>query len=305
MKTPENSSHNVLESNRLAGTRLELLLFKLEGQQTFGINVFKVQEVIPYQRLTRVVGAHPLVKGIATLRGTTMSVMDLSEAIGGRPLSDINNSNIVITEYNRSVHGFLVRRVERIVNTQWEEVKPKPGLTGKDSFVNAVTMIDGEMVEILDVEKALDQVVHASTQVPDDLAEKRLNTDQKILVVDDSMVARRQITEALDQIGMECITANDGLKALELLECLLADGVDVEKQLFMVISDIEMPEMDGYMLTSAIRNHPKLKNLYILLHSSISGEFNFDMVKQTGANKFIQKYDAEDLVRSVLELANK
>ena len=103
MNQSRPSGNNVLEANRLAGTRLELLLFHLEGPQTFGINVFKVQEVIPYQRLTHMVGAHPLVKGIATLRGVTMPIMDMSEAVGGPAMRDPQQGNIVITEYNRSV----------------------------------------------------------------------------------------------------------------------------------------------------------------------------------------------------------
>lgn len=299
MKPSQQS--NSLESNRLAGTRLELLLFRLNGRQHFGINVFKVQEVIPYSALTRLPGAHPLVKGIATLRGQTMPIMDLSQAVGGPPLHDLEHSNIIITEYNRSVHGFLVGPVERIVNTQWEEVHPQPKAIGKNSFVNAITLIEGEMIEILDVEKVLDQVVNANTIVSSDITGKAGAETRTVLVVDDSMVARKQIKLALEQIGVECITAPDGKSAIELLQGLIADGIDVNSYLSMVVSDIEMPEMDGYMLTTAIRSNPALQSLYILLHSSISGEFNLDMVKKTGANNFIQKYSADDLAQAVLE----
>lgn len=300
-----SSNGHVLEANRLAGTRLELLLFRLEGRQTFGINVFKVQEIIPYQRLTRVVGTHPLVKGIANLRGITMPILDLSEAVGGPPMREPQNGNIIITEYNRSTHGFLVREVARIANTVWEEVLPKPSAVGHDSFVTAITDIDGEMVEILDVEKVLDQVVHASTSVSETFTGQRQDGTFRVLVVDDSMVARRQITDALAQVGVECITANNGQEGIQVIEKLLAEGVDVASYFFMIISDIEMPEMDGYMLTQAIRSHSELQSLYILLHSSISGVFNVDMVKKTGANKFIQKYDADDLAETVVALMPK
>jgi two-component system, chemotaxis family, chemotaxis protein CheV len=299
MKRDSNSG--VLESNRLAGTRLELLLFRLDGPQTYGINVFKVQEVIPAQRLTRVPGAHPLVNGIATLRGITMPVMDLSRAVGGPPLRHPAEARIIITEYNRSVHGFLVRSVERIVNTRWEEVHPRPGGLGRESYVTSITVVDGEMIEILDVEKVLDQVVHASTQVSDHLARQIPPGRRSVLVVDDSGVARKQITRALEQIGVYCDTASDGLEAMQRLERMLAEGIAVSDHYFMIISDIEMPEMDGYMLTTAVRARPELRDLYILLHSSISGVFNIDMVRKTGANKFIQKYSADDLARAVLE----
>src|SRR5690606_4368720 len=110
MSNPTRGS--ILESNRAAGTRLELLLFRLGGRQLYGINVFKVQEVIHFRQLTRMPGANPLVSGIATLRGVTMPILDLSRAIGGVPLKNPEEGIIIITEYNRSVHGFLVGSVE-------------------------------------------------------------------------------------------------------------------------------------------------------------------------------------------------
>jgi two-component system chemotaxis response regulator CheV len=167
--------------------------------------------------------------------------------------------------------------------------------------VTAMTLIDGNMVEILDVEKVLDQVVKASTQVSSELSSKVHGELGRVLVVDDSSVARKQITRALEQVGIQCITAEDGRKALELLNALAAEGIKIDEHFFMIISDIEMPEMDGYMLTSAIRANPAFGMPYILLHSSISGVFNIDMVKKTGANKFIQKYCADDLAQAVLE----
>jgi len=294
-------AHDILESNRLAGTRLELLLFSLGGRQQYGINVFKVQEVIPYHPLTKLPGSHPLVDGVATMRGVTMPVIDLSRAMGGRAIAEPEKSNVIITEYNRSVHGFLVQSVDRIVNTRWELVKPRPAGIGKDSFVTAITQIEDTMVEILDVEKVLDQVVNANTSISQELADRQERAGMQVLIVDDSQVARNQIKKALGQIGVECMTAHDGREAIDLLEELSGDGVDILKQFDMVISDIEMPEMDGYMLTKAIRAHPEWADLYILLHSSISGEFNEDMVKKTGANRFIQKYDANDLAQAVLE----
>ncbi|QFY89859.1 chemotaxis protein CheV [Magnetovirga frankeli] len=292
----------VLESNKLAGTRLELLLFRLEKPQLFGINVFKVLEIIPYQRLTRLFGSHASVRGVASLRGNAMPIIDLSQAIGGMPLNDPGQGNIIITEYNRSRHGFLIRQVDRIVHTDWDRVQPPPKLTGKNGYVTAITLIDDQMIEILDVEKVLDQIVPAQTHVSDELSSQARSENQRVLIVDDSSVARRQISDALVQLGIACETAADGRLALELLEEKISAGEDINTYYMMVISDIEMPEMDGYMLTQAIRSHPRLQGLYILLHSSISGEFNVDRVRETGANKFIQKYNADDLAKVVLEL---
>jgi two-component system chemotaxis response regulator CheV len=292
----------VSEANRAAGTRLELLLFRLDGRQLFGINVFKVQEIIPYRQVTRMPGSHPLVRGIATLRGITMPILDMAAAIGRRPLEDLKDSYIIVTEYNRSVHGFLVSGVERIVNTAWDQVLPPPQGSGRNTFVTAVTLLEGTMVEILDVEKVLDSVVHATTDVSAETAARAgAGVAKRVLVVDDSSVARNQIERALAQIGVECVTAKDGKDAVALLRRLVAEGTDLREHFAMVISDIEMPEMDGYQLTREIRGMPETDGLYILLHSSISGVFNVDMVRRTGANRFIQKYHPDDLANAVLE----
>lgn len=290
-----------LESNRAAGTRLELLLFQLESPHLYGINVFKVQEVIPYQQLTRLAGAHPLVSGIATLRGVTMSIIDLSRAIGGPPMRNPEQGYIIITEYNRSVHGFLIRRMDRIINTQWDKVQPSPPAAGRNAYVTAITLVDKQIVEILDVEKVLDQVVRAKTEVSEQYSSQIQPGHYEVLVVDDSSVARNQIRRSLEQLGIKCTLATDGRDALKLIERLTKEGEDLSTRFDMIVSDIEMPEIDGYQLTMHLRSDPRFKTVYILLHSSISGVFNVDMVKRTGANKFIQKYHPDDLAKAVLE----
>lgn len=292
---------SILESNEAAGTRLELLLFRLNGPQLYGINVFKVQAVQPHPALASLPGVHPLVLGVARLRGMTMPVMDLSEGIQLGPLQARSRSHVVISEYNRSVHGFLVQSVDRIAHTEWDSVHPPPSGMGGNHFLSAVTLMGGELVQIIDVEKVLDQVVHASTSVRDELVRRRLEPKRRILVVDDSRVARRQVEAAMAQIGVECETAVDGRQALERIEALHRAGTDPAAWYDMVISDIEMPNMDGYMLVTALRHRTDCRNLYVLLHSSISGEFNVDMVRRTGANRFIQKYCPDELAEAVVE----
>lgn len=290
-----------VESNRAAGTRLELLLFRLDHPQLYGINVFKVQEVVPWQALTKMAGSHPLVLGVATLRGRTVPVLDLAMAMRLPPLKEPEKGHIIITEYNRSVHGFLIRRVERIIHTQWEQVQQLPKKLGRDTYATAVTLVDKALIQILDVEKVLDQVVHASTDVSEPLTRQKPAQGSRVLVIDDSSVARHQIQRALEQLGVECTLVNDGRQALDLIERMIADGIDIASHYLMMISDIEMPEMDGYELTTRVRANPGANDIYILLHSSISGVFNIDMVKRTGANKFIQKYHPDDLARAVLD----
>lgn len=290
-----------VERNRAAGTRLELLLFRLDHPQLFGINVFKVQEVVPWQPLNCMAGSHPLVLGVATLRGHTMPVLDLSRAMKLPPLQQPDKGQIIITEYNRSVHGFLIRRVERIIHTNWDQVQQLPSRLGRETYATAVTLVDEALIQILDVEKVLDQVVHASTTVSAPLTAQKTAVGRRVLVIDDSSVARNQIQRALEQLGIECTLLTDGREALALIEQMIDDGIDIASHFLMIISDIEMPEMDGYELTTKIRANPRSNGIFILLHSSISGVFNIEMVERTGANQFIQKYHPDDLARVVLE----
>lgn len=299
--TDKHANDSVLHANKVAGTRLELLLFRTSDAQVFGINVFKVQEIIPHRKLTAVPGSHALVQGVAHLRGRNMPIIDLARAIGKPPYPDPAATNIIVSEHNRSVHGFLVGNVDRIVHTGWDQVLPVPPAAGRETYVTAVTRIEDILVAILDIERVFDEVVRTSTQVSETVSARRHLEGQRVLVVDDSSVARKQIARALEQIGVDCTLCQDGRDAIQTLYALQAQGVDLAGHFAMVISDIEMPKMDGYQLTSAIRAMPSMGGVYILLHSSISGAFNRDMVARTGANRFIQKYSPDDLADAVLD----
>ena len=294
---------SVDQRTQLAGAnRLELLMFRLTGRQLFGINVFKVQEVIQCPPLTHVPQSNPMVKGIANMRGKTIPIMDLSMAIGRMPIDDLKNSYIIVTEYNRTVQGFLVGSVDRIVNMQWKDILPPPKGAGGDAYLTAVTNVDGELVEIIDVEKVLDQVIHINTDVAEELLENQVQTDRvrHVLVADDSSVARNQIKRALDQLGFEVTMCQDGKEAFDQLKAWEKEG-PINDKISMVLSDIEMPEMDGYTLTAEIRRDAALKDLYVVLHSSLSGVFNAAMVDRVGADVFVPKFHADDLVKAVLK----
>jgi two-component system, chemotaxis family, chemotaxis protein CheV len=295
---------SVDQRTKLAGhNRLELLLFRLGTAQRYGINVFKVQEVIQCPKLTRVPHANPVVRGIANMRGKTIPVMDLSMAIGMAPVDDIENSYVIITEYNRSVQGFLVSTVDRIINMKWEDILPPPAGAGMGSYLTAVSNIDNQLVEIIDVEKVLSEVIGVVDDISQsilDSAQAREQVRRHVLVVDDSSVARNQIKRCLEKIGYEITLANDGRRGLDQLIKWAEEG-DIHETLSLVISDVEMPEMDGYTLTTEIRKDPRLAELYVLLHTSLSGVFNNAMVEKVGANKFIAKFQADYLAQAVLD----
>lgn len=301
----------VNQRTQLVGqNRLELLLFRLNSKQRFGINVFKVREVLQCPKLTRMPKLNSLVRGVAHIRGKTISVIDLSMATGGKRIENLDNSFIIISEYNRSVQGFLVGSVERIVNTNWDSILPPPKGSGAASYLTAVTEIEDELIEILDVEKILNEISPLSTDVSESVKEGLStvgNENKMIFIADDSSVARNQVKKALSNIGLEIEIemAKNGKEALDRLKEIAAETGDINDKVAVLVSDIEMPEMDGYTLKAEIRNDPTLANLKIVLHTSLSGVFNQAMVEKVGADDFIAKFQPDELATSVQQWLNK
>lgn len=296
---------SVNQRTQLVGqNRLELLLFRLNGKQIYGINVFKVKEVLQCPKLTVLPGSDPVVRGVAHIRTGTIPIMDLSLATGSSPLRDISTAFVIITEYNQKTQGFLVAGVERIVNMNWGDIHPPPKGTGREHYLTAVTEVDGKMVEIIDVEKILAEVSPINETISEGILSEAIKTkaqSQKVLIVDDSKIARKQIVRCLEDVGVEVFALNDGLQAWKHLEELVDSGADINEHYMMMISDIEMPEMDGYTLTSNIRNDARLQKFHVVLHSSLSGVFNKAMVEKVGANDFIAKFDPDILAQKVAD----
>jgi len=301
---------SVNQRTQLVGqNRLELLLFRLIGTQRFGINVFKVREVMPCPRLTLLPGQDSFIKGVAHIRGQTISVIDLSKSTGGPEIIPDENSFVIIAEYNRSVQGFLVGGVERIVTLSWKDIMPPPEGTGKSSYLTAVTEIDKKMVSILDVEKILNEINPISTELSEDVADASIGEElgeRVIMIADDSTVARNQVKRALEPLGLKMLLAKNGQDALNQLMALEADcHASITEKVALLISDIEMPEMDGYTLTAEIKNNDRLKAMPVILHTSLSGVFNNAMVAKVGAEDFIPKFHPDELATAVKKWLKK
>ena len=274
--------------------RLELLLFYLHSRHLFALNVFKVKEVVKLPPISKIPHAHPKVSGVVNIRGESIPVIDLRKAINMPEAKNIEDTNLVITEYNRTVQGFLIGKVDQIINMTWSDIMPPPTAIGKNHYLTALTKVkrDGQehLVEIIDVEKVLAEIVEYEVQISNDILDKSIVNEfagRKILHADDSPTARKQVSDTLSQLGIEIIPARNGLEALEMLKGWADQGKDVEKELLMVITDAEMPAMDGYRLTHEIRNDSRMKNLYIVLNTSLSGSFNQALVETVGCNAFL------------------
>ena len=282
--------------------RLELLMFRLNGMQLFAINVFKVQEVVMLPKLNLMPQRHPSVGGVTHFRGKTIPVIDLSQAIGLRPLSGDQACNLIVSEYNNSIQGFMVGEVDRIINMNWNEILPPPDGVGRQNYLTAITKVNERIVEIIDVEKVLAEISPYDSRISDEIIDKDLLSLAKgleVLVVDDSSVGLHQCQITLDSLGIKVHTATDGKKGLEILKKWASDNEDVPNKLLMMITDAEMPEMDGYRLTKEVRDDPRLKDLYIVLHTSLSGSFNKAMVQKVGCDDYLSKFQPDKLATIV------
>ncbi|MEX6502501.1 chemotaxis protein [Pseudomonas zhanjiangensis] len=289
------------------GDELSLLLFRLHSGRLLGINLLKVQEIIPCPPLTRLPSHHPHVRGVATLRGSTLVVVDLARAIGEAGLGESRDGCLIVTELSRSRQGLHVQGVERIVQCSTRDVRPPPAGAGGRAYITGVTQIDGSIVQILDIEKVLHVIAPALPAELDEQllseAECRLLRGRRVLVVDDSQVALQQTLVTLRKLGLDCQAVRSAAAALELLQARQQPGEPIE----VLVSDIEMPEMDGYSLVREIRQTASIAQTYVLLHTSLDSTMNTEKARQVGANDVLTKFSAVDLskalVRAVKSLA--
>nr|WP_306309420.1 chemotaxis protein CheV [Vibrio sp. D431a] len=281
------------------------MLFSLGGDQRFGINVFKVREVLELQVLNEMPGAVAVVKGLANIRGESLPVIDLRPAIGLKPV-EYDKGLLIVTEYNEQSQAFLVNDVDRIVNINWENISEPPSQVGGTSYITSITSIEDEIIGILDVERVMSEINPSEEKhLPQDMVNvaKNNNDGKKILFCDDSAVARKQVEKALKELGYEFVSFKNGQETYEHILSLQNEGKKVTDVYSLLISDIEMPQMDGYTLTANLKSTPEFANLPIILHTSMSGVFNEAMVKRVGADRFMAKFKPEILASAIIELS--
>ena len=297
-----------LSSSHALEDRLELLMFGLGGTQRFGINVLKVKEVVSCPALTQIPESHPSVLGVAHFRGESLTIIDLGKAIGRRSLigeqMQIREGSVIVTEFNRTSVGFWVASIDRIVVLDWSDIQRPPKGSSASAYISGVTKIKDQLVQVLDVEKVLSETIsprfNEKTRLGKDDIPASMHGAQ-VLVVDDSSIARKHVNSVLEQLGLNAITTRDGKEAIDLLKSWEDEGVDVAATIPVVVSDIEMPEMDGYTLTNTLRGNPKFKDIYIILHTSLTGAINPQLADEVGANAALTKFDADDLAHAIVE----
>ncbi|MEW6560340.1 MAG: chemotaxis protein [Pseudomonadota bacterium] len=312
-----NSSvlQEVDERSNLAGTnKFELLLFRLgeENQsnrrELFGINVFKVREALVMPQVTVMPGAPRHVLGVANIRGQIIPVIDLPGVVGCTPKTGLNI--LVVTEYERSVQGFAVEEVEEIVRLEWSKVLSAEA-NAVGGMVTSIARLEDDQATrlalVLDVEKVLRDVLPSRVHEVKDTHHMGpalgLKPGAIVLTADDSFVARSQIEKALQALQAPFVSTKTGKEAWDRLQALAAEaqaeGKRVEDKVQLVLTDLEMPEMDGFTLTRKIKQDDRFKNIPVVIHSSLSGSANEDHARSVGADAYVAKFVADELAQTI------
>ncbi len=279
----------------LAGTnKMEILLFNLGTEEKFGINVFKVKEVSQAGKITRTPNMPSGVDGIVSLRGHVMPVLNLAKFMA--IAEEEAHQTMMVAEYNNHILGFLVKEVDRIIRVDWDKVRPTEGmLSDKASLITAITNLeDGSLVSILDVEQILANAFGEA--IVGNVERIESGHDLCVFFADDSMVARRKIIEVLDRMGVKHIQSNNGQEAWERLRAMAdsaqATGQHLHDQIQVILTDAEMPAMDGYVLTQYIKNDRRFDGIPVVMHSSLSSDANRAMGKRVGVDYYVPKFDS-------------
>jgi two-component system, chemotaxis family, chemotaxis protein CheV len=278
---------------RLAGSNMmELLLFSLGTEEVFGINVFKVREITRTPAIARAPNLPPAIAGLVSLRGSIIPVISLSAIVGGAS-PHCSNEVMMVTEFSRHVQGFLMHGIERIVRVEWSSVRAPDPMLSADNYITAVTQLpDGTLVTVLDVEQVL-ATAYGEPEVPE-LA-RALSSDSTVFFADDSAIARKEIARVLDRLGVRHQHAKNGREAWERLQGLAAHaqaaGEPLTNALKIVLTDAEMPEMDGYVLTRNIKNDARFNGVPVVMHSSLSSAANRSMGAGVGVDAYVAKFD--------------
>ncbi|HCE28892.1 MAG: chemotaxis protein CheV [Verminephrobacter sp.] len=305
-------------TNLTGSNKFELLLFRLGadsalGQsELFGINVFKIREIVAMPTITPIVGATPHSLGVVNLRGQVIPVLDLPSIVGCKPKTGLNI--MLVTEYARTTQAFAVESVEDIVRLDWKQVLSAETSGAAHNLVTSIARLDGNtdgtrLAQVLDVEAILQMVSPSDEHKVDPQkvgAKLKLKPGTIILAADDSFVARSLIEQELHALQAPFEMVKSGKEAWDRLNALAAaaaaEGKTILDKVSLVLTDLEMPEMDGFTLTRNIKQDARFEGLPVVIHSSLSGSANEDHVRSVGADAYVAKFVAEDLAQTIRDV---
>jgi two-component system, chemotaxis family, chemotaxis protein CheV len=294
-----------------ANNKFELMLFRLgrspgsDTSELYGINVFKLREILAMPPIHSIANSPKNVLGMANVRGQMITVIDLPGAIGCTPSKGLNI--LMITEYCRTTQAFAVEDVDEIVRLDWSQVRPAEGAAAGSRTITSIAQLDqrigtSELAQVLDVEQILRNVLPTEVEEIDAQAigaSVKIPEGTFILAADDSLSARLLIEQGLQAMNLPYVMKKTGKEAWEYIQSLadsaLTEGKQVKDKIALVLTDLEMPEMDGFALTRNIKSDPRFREIPVVIHSSLSGSTNEHHVKSVGADAYVAKFKADEL----------
>jgi len=281
-------------ANLVGTNKMEILLFTLGNDEKFGINVFKVKEVCPAGKITKTPNMPFGMDGVVLYHGHVIPVLNLANFM--KIELHQQHRTMMVAEFNNHILGFLVQGVDRIIRVDWDKVRAADGMLSENgALVTAVTELeDGSLISILDVEQILSDAFGESDV--GDIEPVESGRNLCIFFADDSVIARRKISQVLDKMDVRHIEVNNGMKAWERLN-VLADaaqraGIKLHEQIQVIMTDAEMPELDGYVLTQNIKSDHRFDGIPVVMHTSLSSDANREMAHRVGVDHYVSKFDA-------------
>ncbi|HLQ73518.1 MAG TPA: chemotaxis protein [Bacillota bacterium] len=281
---------------------LEVVMFGIAGE-IFGINVLKVREIINYMPVTSIPNAHPSVEGIIRLRDEVIPVVNLASVLNLEDTETPDQNKFIISELNQIKVAFHVHHVSRIRRLSWEQIeKPSELSSSRDAYAIGIIKLEEGMSILLDFEKIIVEISPESGVNVERLKElgPRERSEKNILVAEDSAVLRHLLDDTLNEAGYENITFfENGREAWEHLQAIIDRGEDPKDHFQLIISDIEMPQMDGHHLTDRIKNNEHMHELPVIIFSSLITDDIFHKGQQVGASAQVSKPEIVNLVKEI------
>lgn len=304
---------------KVGTNEMELVVFRMYSTHPdgspeildYGVNVAKVREIIPMPTLTKVPDMPAYAEALAEVRGEVIPIVNLGKWMKTVPPSAMDiRPKVIVLEMLGTTVGMIVHEVERIRRIKWDQIKPPPSLlqAKHSGRVTGVTKIDDEgeaLLLILDLESVISEMGglipkhEVALEEIERVGKKKLKGT--VLIADDSAVARKILKDTLENVGLHVIEAVDGKQAFDILNDFLQRIGDqpITNFVQLIISDVEMPEMDGLTFTKNVKTNTKLQSVPIIVNTSLSGEGNREKAKGVGADGYLVKFDVTKLIQEV------
>jgi two-component system chemotaxis response regulator CheV len=299
---------------KVGTNELELVDFRILKEENgevyegiYGINVSKVREIIKYPKLTELPGVPDFIEGIFDLRGVVIPVVDLAKWMGIKVPENVNiQPRVIIAEFNNVLIGFVVHEAKRIRRINWNDIEPASFVSGHGvldkSKITGVTRIENnEVLLILDLESVVEELGFYQPEIDSDIQVE--NFSGMALILDDSATARKIVKDAMTKMGFTVVEAKDGQEGLEKLEELYKIyGDQIRNELKVIVSDVEMPLMDGFHFAAKVKDDPRFDEIPIVFNSSISDHFSEQRGKDAGGEGYLVKFDANKFYTEVAKI---